>query len=61
MSLVAGILSGFGIGGGMVLVPMYRSMGMKPLETSATCALGICLTAFVNCVQGISLGIITMR
>lgn len=58
MSIGAGILSGFGLGGGVFLVPMYRSLGCKPLQATATCAFGICITSFINCLQAISIGAI---
>lgn len=57
-SIMAGIFSGFGLGGGIFLVPMYRNLGCKPLEATATCAFGICMTSFINCVQAISIGAI---
>lgn len=55
-SVGAGIFSGFGLGGGVFLVPMYRNLGCKPLAATATCALGIFLTSFINCLQAISIG-----
>lgn len=30
-SIMAGIFSGFGLGGGLFLVPMYRALGCQPL------------------------------
>lgn len=31
MSVTAGVWTGFGLGGGVFLVPMYRGLGCKPL------------------------------
>ena len=30
-SIMAGVFSGFGLGGGLFLVPMYRALGCQPL------------------------------
>ena len=57
-SVGAGILSGFGLGGGVLLVPMYRKLGCKPLEATATCAFGISITSFINCIQAVAIGAI---
>ena len=57
---MAGIFSGFGLGGGLFLVPMYRGVGCQPLEATASTAFTIVITSAINCVQGILLGIITL-
>jgi uncharacterized membrane protein YfcA len=55
---LAGIFSGFGLGGGLFLIPMYRSLGCSPLSATASTSFTIFITAFINCVQGIFLGVI---
>ena len=56
--MLAGILSGFGLGGGIVLVPMLRSLKVDSLEATASCSFIIFITSFVNCTQGIFIGVI---
>lgn len=55
---MAGIFGGFGLGGGLFLVPMYRSLGCNSLQATASCAFSIFVTACLNCIQGILLGVI---
>ena len=58
-SITAGIFSGFGLGGGLFLVPMYRCLGCSPLQATASTSFSIVITSFINCVQGVLLGVIT--
>jgi uncharacterized membrane protein YfcA len=55
---MAGLFSGLGLGGGIFLVPMYKSLGCNPIQAAATCAFSIFITSLLNCIQGILLGII---
>ena len=57
-SLSAGVFSGFGLGGGMFLIPMFRQLGCSPLQATASGTFAIFLTSFINCVQGIVIGVI---
>jgi uncharacterized membrane protein YfcA len=57
-SILAGIFSGFGLGGGLFLVPMYRELGCNPLQATASTTFSIVITAMINCLQGILLGVI---
>lgn len=57
-SLGAGVFSGFGLGGGMFLIPMFRQLGCNPLQASASGTFAIFLTSFINCVQGVVIGVI---
>ena len=57
-SSMAGVFSGFGLGGGLFLVPMYRSLGCSPLQATSSTAFGIFVTAIINCSQGVFLGVI---
>lgn len=57
-SVMAGIFSGFGLGGGLFLVPMYKSLGCNSLQATASCAFSIFVTACLNCIQGMLLGVI---
>lgn len=52
------MLSGFGLGGGVLLVPMYRNIGCSSLSGAGSVSFGIFLTALINTIQGISIGII---
>ena len=58
-SIGAGIFSGFGLGGGIFLVPLFRTLGLNPLQSTATCTFTICLTATMNVTQAIFLGVLT--
>ena len=59
--IMAGIFSGFGLGGGLFLVPLFRGLGCKPLEATATTAFTIVVTSAINCVQGGLLGVIKLE
>lgn len=58
--LMAGVFSGFGLGGGLFLVPLFRGLGCQPLEATATTAFTIVITSAINCVQGFLLGVIKL-
>jgi uncharacterized membrane protein YfcA len=60
MSCMAGLFSGLGLGGGMFLIPMYRSLGCNSIQAAATCAFSIFTTSLLNCIQGILLGVIKL-
>ena len=56
--MLAGVLSGFGLGGGVILMPMFRMIGCNPLQATSTCSFSIFVTTFINCMQGIFIGVI---
>ncbi len=57
--LLSGILAGFfGIGGGIVLVPLLVALGHEPIQAVATSALAIALTAISGTVQNWRMGYI---
>ena len=58
-SLGAGMFSGFGLGGGIFLVPLFRQLGLNPLQASSTCTFTICVTATMNVAQAMFLGILS--
>jgi uncharacterized membrane protein YfcA len=58
---MAGVFSGFGLGGGLFLVPMFRTLGCQPLEATASTSFTIVVTATINCIQGIVLGVIKIE
>lgn len=58
MSGMAGLFSGLGLGGGLFLIPMYKSLGCNPIQAAATCSFTIFLSAFLNVIQGALLGLI---
>ena len=59
-SISAGIFGGFGLGGGLFLVPMYKSLGCNSLQAASSCAFSIFVTACLNCIQGMLLGVIKL-
>jgi len=40
------------------LVPMYRGLGCNPLQATASTTFSIVITAIINCIQGILIGVI---
>lgn len=58
-AVCAGIFSGFGLGGGIFLVPLYRSLKLNPLQATATCTFSIFITATINCLQAIFIGVLS--
>jgi uncharacterized membrane protein YfcA len=58
MSAMAGLFSGLGLGGGMFLIPMYKSLGCNAIQAAATCSFTIFLSALLNVIQGVLLGLI---
>ena len=60
-SLGAGMLGGLGLGGGILLVPLYRSLDTSPVEASATGAFTVFLTSGLNVLQVLSLGILNVK
>ena len=57
----AGIFSGFGLGGGIFLVPLFRFLGLNPLQATATCSFTIFITSGINCLQAIFFGVLSLR
>ena len=58
--ILAGIFSGFGLGGGLFLVPLFRGLGCQPSQATATTSFTIVITSAINCVQGFLLGVIRL-
>jgi uncharacterized membrane protein YfcA len=58
LSIRGGLYSGFGLGGGLYLVPMYKSLGLNPLQATASTSFNILITAFINTLQAIFIGAI---
>lgn len=58
MSVMAGLFTGLGLGGGLFLVPMYKSLGCNAIQAAATCSFTIFLSSLLNVIQGILLGLI---
>ena len=59
-SLLGGLYSGFGLGGGLFLVPMYKSMGLNPLQATASTSFNIFITAIMNVIQVIFIGAVNL-
>jgi uncharacterized membrane protein YfcA len=60
-SVLAGLYSGFGLGGGLFLVPMYKNLGLDPLQATASTAFNILIVASINTLQAIFIGAINMN
>ncbi len=58
MSCMAGLFSGMGLGGGIFLIPMYKSLNCNPLQAAATCSFTIFSSSLLNVIQGSLLGMI---
>ena len=58
---LGGIYSGFGLGGGIFLVTIFRSLGLDQLQSTATVAMCISVVAFNNTIQSIFIGAITLK
>ena len=53
------MFSGFGLGGGIFLVPLFRQLGLSPLQASSTCTFTIFVTATMNVAQAMFLGVLS--
>ena len=60
-SVGAGIFSGLGMGGGIFMIPMFRIVGLSPVQASASGAFAVFIAAFLNVLQALFLGILTPR
>ena len=58
-SIGAGILSGLGMGGGVLITPMYRQLGLKQVEATSTGAFNVFVNAIINIVMALSLGVLS--
>ena len=56
----AGIFSGFGLGGGLFLVPLFRSLRLSSLQATSTCTFTIFVVSSINCLQAIFLGVLSL-
>lgn len=56
----AGVFSGFGLGGGVYLVPLFRNMRLNPLQATATTTFTIFVAATINCLQAMLLGVLSL-
>ena len=43
----------------MFLVPLYQSLGLGSLQATATCTFSIFITAIINVIQAIYLGVLS--
>ncbi|CAD8191819.1 unnamed protein product [Paramecium pentaurelia] len=55
-SFKAGIFNGFGLGGGMILIPMYLGMGFTTIQSTGTSSFNVLLSSFQVAAQVIILG-----
>lgn len=54
-------MSGFGMGGGMFLVPMYTSLGLSSIQATGTSSFNIFMTSFLTMIQVLSLGMMPIQ
>ena len=60
--LLAGLLSGvLGIGGGIVLVPIIKTLGYAPVEAVATSSMAIVMTSVSGSIQNYRMGNLALR
>ena len=52
------MLSGFGMGGGILLIPMFRLLDLSPVQASSSGAFTVFIAAIINVLQGLFLGIL---
>lgn len=45
-SIKAGLFNGFGLGGGMILIPMYMGMGYTTIQSTGTSSFNVLLSSF---------------
>ena len=55
-SLGAGVVGGLGLGGGVLLVPLYRSLGLSAVQASSTSAFTVFIISGINVIQALFLG-----
>jgi uncharacterized membrane protein YfcA len=55
-SFKAGIMNGFGLGGGMFLIPMYLGMGFTSIQSTGTSSFNVLLSSFQVASQILILG-----
>lgn len=60
-SLLAGIFSGLGRGGGFFLIPAYKALGCNSIQATATCSFTVFSSSLLNVIQGVMLGIIGLE
>lgn len=60
-SIFAGIFSGFGLGGGIFLVPMFRHFKLSPMQATSTCTFTIVIVSFINTIQALFLGVLSFK
>ena len=60
-SFFGGIYSGLGLGGGFFLVPMFGSLGLDQIQSTATVAFCLFVVAFNNTIQAILIGAVTFQ
>ena len=54
--LVAGVVGGLGIGAGVLLVPLFRKLGLSQTQASSTSAFTVFIVSGVNVVQAFFYG-----
>ncbi|CAD8198468.1 unnamed protein product [Paramecium pentaurelia] len=59
-SFQAGLFNGFGLGGGMILIPMYLRMGFTTIQSTGTSSFNVLISSFQVAAQVIILGYMGM-
>lgn len=60
-SICAGIFSGFGLGGGIFLVPMFRHFKLSSIQATSTCTFTLVVVSFINTLQSLFLGVLSIK
>ena len=55
-SAFAGVLSGLGLGGGIILVPLYNELGLSPVHASSTSGFTVFVASGINVIQALFIG-----
>jgi uncharacterized membrane protein YfcA len=58
-SIGAGMLSGLGLGGGVLMIPLYREMKLTAVQASSTGAFNVFVTGIINILQALFLGVLS--
>jgi len=59
-SIGAGLISGLGLGGGILIVPLYRELGLTTVQAASTSAFTVFVTSGINTIQAVFLGVLNL-
>ena len=58
-SLISGVFSGFGLGGGLLLNPLYQQLGISQIQATSTSSFSVFIVSGINVAQALFLGVLT--